>query len=487
MANSPANESSTPGRSVESEIEMSDSGVEVGPKSRVTREESLLDTVAQEEIELEVIQEELCSSRKTRVKSQDRGGESRIEEEEVRARKERSSIENRFSQGGKMDGGFEVIESDEVDAIRADTYVEEEHDEEIDSGTVGIVDGLDGVSPQTELKEICLRIKDLEAELAKQRDASASLLSSDMELQVKLELPRLRENNLHQCKQEFIEEFDRIKKANEDRDDQHVKMHFKFVEAIKTIVGLACLSARIREPEGDAAPIHGHVLKGNEKLRESERKLDATHSKEQLLKRPIRGKDILITQNDEMFQKILDVEELNREIKVLRARVDDLEVINRADQRKPSKNKKRTFHSQISQSDLGIHHSLCVPLHPCKRTVVKSCFWELPQKVEVKINTDGAARGNPGNGGISCIFRDCDGKVLRTLVKGLGLVANYTAECKAIIQSVESAVPNGWLIAWVESDSKAIGDASNSDNIPWDLETDRGNAKKEYEANPNLC
>ncbi|KAF6172093.1 hypothetical protein GIB67_029511 [Kingdonia uniflora] len=38
---------------------------------------------------------------------------------------------------------------DEVDAIKADTYVEEEVDEEIKDITVGIVDGLDGVSPQT--------------------------------------------------------------------------------------------------------------------------------------------------------------------------------------------------------------------------------------------------------------------------------------------------------------------------------------------------
>ncbi|KAF6134107.1 hypothetical protein GIB67_013504 [Kingdonia uniflora] len=71
-----------------------------------------------------------------------------------------------------------IYSEDEVDAIKADSYVEKEDDEEIEDVVIGIVDGLDGVSPQTELKDICFRIKDLEAELAKERDASASLLSS---------------------------------------------------------------------------------------------------------------------------------------------------------------------------------------------------------------------------------------------------------------------------------------------------------------------
>ncbi|KAF6142216.1 hypothetical protein GIB67_037134 [Kingdonia uniflora] len=82
------------------------------------------------------------------------------------------------------------------------------------------------------------------------------------------------------------------------------------------------------------------------------------------------------------------------------------------------------------QSDLSILHSLHIPLHPGRSTAVKSCFWERPEKDEVKINTDGAARGN-------------------------------SAECKAIIHGIESAASYGWLIAWVESDSKATMEAFN--------------------------
>ncbi|KAF6162593.1 hypothetical protein GIB67_003139 [Kingdonia uniflora] len=125
-----------------------------------------------------------------------------------------------------------------------------------------------------------------------------------------------------------------------------------------------------------------------------------------------------------------------------------------------------------SQSDLGILHSLGVPLHPSKHIVVKSYFWELPQQGEIKINTDGVAKGNPVKESIGYIFRDSDGKVLGTLSKGLGLVTNYMAECRAIIHGVESAASNGWLIAWVESDFKSVVEAFNSDNIPWVLEAD---------------
>ncbi|KAF6159379.1 hypothetical protein GIB67_032150 [Kingdonia uniflora] len=95
-----------------------------------------------------------------------------------------------------------------------------------------------------------------------------------------------------------------------------------------------------------------------------------------------------------------------------------------------------------SQSDQCILHSLGVPLHPSKHIVVKSCFWEPPQQGEIKINTDGAARGNPGKGGIGCIFRDSD------------------------------AASNGWLISRIESDSKSTVEAFNLHNIPWVLEAD---------------
>ncbi|KAF6155979.1 hypothetical protein GIB67_039310 [Kingdonia uniflora] len=91
---------------------------------------------------------------------------------------------------------------EEVDAIMADTYAEEEDEEEAEA--VGIIDGLDGFSRQTVLdnqgddvelpkggsekaiREISLRIKDLESGLARERKSSKAL-SAQTELQVRSE------------------------------------------------------------------------------------------------------------------------------------------------------------------------------------------------------------------------------------------------------------------------------------------------------------
>ncbi|KAF6172407.1 hypothetical protein GIB67_025912 [Kingdonia uniflora] len=112
-----------------------------------------------------------------------------------------------------------------------------------------------------------------------------------------------------------------------------------------------------------------------------------------------------------------------------------------------------------NQTDMSIVHCLGVAVRPCYHPMVKSYFWELPQKDEIKINTDGAARGNHGKGGIGCIFRNSDGKVLGSLLKGLGLVTNYMAECEAIIHGVDYAASVGWLIAWIELDSTTAVEA----------------------------
>ncbi|KAF6175871.1 hypothetical protein GIB67_003359 [Kingdonia uniflora] len=87
----------------------------------------------------------------------------------------------------------------------------------------------------------------------------------------------------------------------------------------------------------------------------------------------------------------------------------------------------------------------------------------------VNIEDDGAAKGNPGKGGIGCIYRDCNVNVSGSLAKGLGLVTNFMAECVAIIHGVEYDASFGWLIAWIESDSTTAVEAFKTSNIPWTL------------------
>ncbi|KAF6175843.1 hypothetical protein GIB67_003331 [Kingdonia uniflora] len=89
---------------------------------------------------------------------------------------------------------------EEVDTIKVDTYVKEGEDEDVE--VVGVMDGLDGVSYQTvlgnqgddtelqegdndkALREMSLKIKDVETGLAREKEIFASFLSAQVELQV---------------------------------------------------------------------------------------------------------------------------------------------------------------------------------------------------------------------------------------------------------------------------------------------------------------
>ncbi|KAF6140207.1 hypothetical protein GIB67_000255 [Kingdonia uniflora] len=131
---------------------------------------------------------------------------------------------------------------EEVDAIKANTYTEEEEDE---AEVLGVVDGLDGVFPQTVLdiqgddaelpkggsekvvREMSFRINDLESGLAREKETSKSLLSAQAELQVELNASRVREDHALMCNREFAEQFDRMKEASENKEDQCVKAHFR--------------------------------------------------------------------------------------------------------------------------------------------------------------------------------------------------------------------------------------------------------------------
>ncbi|KAF6140473.1 hypothetical protein GIB67_010303, partial [Kingdonia uniflora] len=237
-------------------------------KSTVERKESLLDEVAEEEIELELVLGELGLSRKKKFESrlkkiakaqstrsmtgvdegtrQTSGDEVArlikgiwlsIEEQESELKKAKNELEKNLARA-KTDTLKEVKQlkaahamaieqlqvkaktnldettekhdrlghhlmlkgysQEEADVIKADTFAEEEEEE---AEVLGVVDGLDGVSPQIVLdnqgddaelpvdgsekvvKEMSLRINDLESGLAREIETSKALLSAQAELQ----------------------------------------------------------------------------------------------------------------------------------------------------------------------------------------------------------------------------------------------------------------------------------------------------------------
>ena len=56
------------------------------------------------------------------------------------------------------------------------------------------------------------------------------------------------------------------------------------------------------------------------------------------------------------------------------------------------------------------------------------------------INTDGAARGNPGPAGIGVVIKDEKGAVVREIAEYIGETTNNQAEYRALIMALEAAV-----------------------------------------------
>lgn len=58
---------------------------------------------------------------------------------------------------------------------------------------------------------------------------------------------------------------------------------------------------------------------------------------------------------------------------------------------------------------------------------------------QVKLFTDGGARGNPGPAGVGAVITDMDGKVLVARKKFLGVATNNQAEYQALLLGLEEA------------------------------------------------
>ncbi|KAF6156348.1 hypothetical protein GIB67_031469 [Kingdonia uniflora] len=212
---------------------------------------------------------------------------------------------------------------EELDAIKADTYTEEE-EEEVE--VLEVVDGLDGVSSQIVLdnqgddvelpedgsekvvKEMGLIINDLDSRLSREIETSMSLLSAQVELQVELDASRVREDHVLMSNQEFAEQFDRMKEANENWEDQFVK-----VDALVA-----------NGKQADMAQCRIQALEQTEELCRS----DLNSCREKILEEEIRAKDSLVKRKDELLTDLPAREELNAKLVMLRARVVELQALN---------------------------------------------------------------------------------------------------------------------------------------------------------------
>jgi ribonuclease HI len=76
----------------------------------------------------------------------------------------------------------------------------------------------------------------------------------------------------------------------------------------------------------------------------------------------------------------------------------------------------------------------------------------------IKLNFDGASKGNPGLYSFGVVFRDDQGNILLILAGSLGHDTNNVAELWALIQGLITANRMGFTKLIVEGDSQIILD-----------------------------
>ncbi|KAH9312988.1 hypothetical protein KI387_028023, partial [Taxus chinensis] len=93
------------------------------------------------------------------------------------------------------------------------------------------------------------------------------------------------------------------------------------------------------------------------------------------------------------------------------------------------------------------------PKNPNPREGVK---WTPPRGGFLKLNFDGAAKGNPGKAGGGGVFRDDEGKFLLAYFFNLGIQSNNVAEVVALFWGVKLVEEKGFKHLVVEGDSLYI-------------------------------
>jgi len=74
----------------------------------------------------------------------------------------------------------------------------------------------------------------------------------------------------------------------------------------------------------------------------------------------------------------------------------------------------------------------------------------------IKLNFDGASKGNPGPTGIGGLFRDDQGRKRRVYVDNGGIMSNNETKLMVVCQGLKIAIRNGYNKLEVEGDSLMV-------------------------------
>ncbi|XP_026399512.1 uncharacterized protein LOC113295390 [Papaver somniferum] len=119
------------------------------------------------------------------------------------------------------------------------------------------------------------------------------------------------------------------------------------------------------------------------------------------------------------------------------------------------------------QYDLQLLKQFGLKTRSVKSMVIKEVFFQLPEQGKLLLCCDGASRGNLGYAGYGFVGRLSFGDFVIAISGGLGISTNYYAEISAILMAGEWEIHHGFKVLVFRTDSQAVINAFQSNNLPW--------------------
>lgn len=90
------------------------------------------------------------------------------------------------------------------------------------------------------------------------------------------------------------------------------------------------------------------------------------------------------------------------------------------------------------------------------RRQVIDITWAPPTELMVKLNVDGASRGDPGHAGCGCAIRNHEGRWLIGAAQNLGICSAYQAKLRVALVGLRLAWKQGFRRVIMETDSSTV-------------------------------
>lgn len=97
-----------------------------------------------------------------------------------------------------------------------------------------------------------------------------------------------------------------------------------------------------------------------------------------------------------------------------------------------------------------------IPIQPPKRPIPSLVCWQHPQASRLKLNVDGASRGNLGLAGARGVLRDLDGKLIMAFSTTIGTCTNNYAKLMGLLHCLRIVKNMGVVHLDVELDSLLV-------------------------------